>query len=108
MRRSGNETFHGSAGRTDRVLLDFWRWASSDLLSNATRGVLAEYIVGLALGCAGGTRREWDAADLITDGGIRIEVKSAAYLQTWTQAALSKISFGIQPTMGWDAVSNTV
>lgn len=108
MRRSGDELFHGSAGITDHALLDFWRWASSDLLSNATRGVLAEYIVGLALGCADGTRREWDAADLLTDAGTRVEVKSAAYLQTWTQAALSKISFGIQPTRGWDAVTNTV
>jgi len=29
---------------------DFWRWSASDLLSNALRGVLAEFIVARALG----------------------------------------------------------
>lgn len=107
-RRSGAEAFEVAGGVTEHTLLDFWRWSSSDLLSNATRGVLAEYIVGLALGCAGGTRREWDAADLLTPDGLRVEVKSAAYLQTWAQARPSRITFGIQPTTGWDAASNSL
>lgn len=58
---------------------DFWRWAHSDFLSNAQRGVLAEYIVGTALNCLKKKRLEWDAHDFVTDGGIKIEVKSAAY-----------------------------
>ena len=107
-RRSGAETFLLSGEATEHTLLEFWRWSSSDLLSNATRGVLAEYLVGLVLGCAGGTRREWDAADLLTPDGLRVEVKSAAYLQTWAQTRPSRITFGIQPTTGWDAVSNTL
>lgn len=108
-RKSGTEEFL-AAGRADTpTLIDFWRWSSSDLLSNTTRGVLAEYIVGLALGCVtDGTRREWDAADLVTASGIRVEVKSAAYLQTWAQRRLSSISFGINPTNGWDAATNTI
>ena len=69
-RRSGAEVFGLAGGLTSHTLLDFWQWSSSDLLSNATRGVLAEYIVGLALDCVGGTRREWDAADLLTPDGI--------------------------------------
>ncbi|WP_261770178.1 MULTISPECIES: hypothetical protein [unclassified Rhodococcus (in: high G+C Gram-positive bacteria)] len=78
-------------------------------MGNAQRGVLAEYIVGLALGCvANGVRVEWDASDLVTEGGVRVEVKSSAYLQSWRQEKLSTISFGIQPTNGWDAETNTI
>ncbi|AXG97954.1 hypothetical protein DVJ83_00840 [Deinococcus wulumuqiensis] len=43
---------------------DFWRWAYSDFLSNALRGVLAEYIVAQAAGCTHRARTEWDAYDL--------------------------------------------
>lgn len=64
----------------------------SDLVSNATRCRLAEYIVARALGIStAGVRDEWAAYDLITPDGIRIEVKSAAYLQSWRQTALSKV-----------------
>ncbi len=35
--------------------------------------------------------------------GFRIEVKSAAYLQSWNQKALSPISFSVAPALGWDA-----
>jgi hypothetical protein len=89
------------------IVLDFRRWACSDLANNAMRGVLAEYLVGHALGCVvGQTRTEWDAYDLRTPEGRRIEVKSAAYLQSWSQSRLSAIKFGIRPTMGWDAAAN--
>ena len=88
-------------------LLDFWRWSSSELLSNALRGVLAEFLVGQALGALTEGRTEWDAYDLQTPEGTKVEVKSAAYLQSWPQKELSKISFGIAPTLGWDAKSNT-
>ena len=106
VRRSGHEAFRADGGTTDHTLLDFWRWSSSDLLSNATRGVLAEYIVGLALGCTLTTRIEWDAADLVTPDGVSIEVKSAAYLQTWVQQRVSRITFDIRPTTAWDAATN--
>lgn len=88
--------------------MEFWRWAASDLLSNAMRGVLAEYIVANALGITGGVRTEWDAFDLRMENGTTIEVKSAAYLQSWHQNRLSSISFGIQPTKGWDSSTNIV
>ena len=32
----------------DFSLLDFWRWSVSDILSNATRGRFAEFIVATA------------------------------------------------------------
>ncbi len=78
-------------------------------MSNTTRGVLAEYIVGLALRCIdGGARAEWDASDLRTQEGDSVEVKSAAYVQTWKQWKLSKIVFSIIPANGWNAATNTV
>jgi hypothetical protein len=74
-------------------------------VSNATRGILAEYIVATALGLSDGLREEWDAYDLKTKDDIKIEVKSAAYIQSWHHANLSKITFGIQPTRAWDATT---
>ncbi len=81
---------------------DFWRWAFSDLRDNVSRGVLAEWLVGLALGCVEGVRSAWDDFDLICDG-VRIEVKSAAYLQAWPSARHSRIRFGRLSGTAWDA-----
>ena len=77
-------------------------------MSNCTRGILAEYIVGKALGCIkdADIRDEWGAYDLITQAGVRIEVKSAAYLQSWQQNRLSRISFNVPKTLGWDRETN--
>lgn len=83
----------------------FWEWAYDNLLANTTRGVLAEYIVARALGILDTKRVEWDKYDLRVDG-FGVEVKSAAYVQSW-EARPSTISFGIGPTMGWDADTNT-
>ena len=49
------------------------------------------FIVGLALGCVDGrVRAEWDACDLRTTQGSSVEVKSAAYVQTWQQKELAE------------------
>jgi hypothetical protein len=76
------------------------------LTSNALRGRLAEFLVAQALGIAGGIRAEWDAFDLCTANRLTIEVKSAAYLQSWSQKSPSAIWFGIRPTRSWDADTN--
>jgi hypothetical protein len=104
--KTGAERFHAGGRDLGHDLLGFWRWSASDLVSNATRGVLAEYLVACAVGLEGGLRAEWDAFDLRTGEGVTVEVKSAAYLQTWHQARESAISFDIRPTMGWDAATN--
>ena len=96
--KTGDELFHRDGQSLDIKLLDFWRWSASDLVNNALRGVLAEFIVASALGLAHNARVEWDVHDLLTFDGVKIEVKSAAYLQSWQQKALSKISFTIRPT----------
>ncbi len=86
---------------------DFWGWIGSDLVGNTTRGLFAEYLVGLAVGAfAGedtdGVRDEWGKHDIETPDGVTIEVKSAAYLQTWLQKKESTPSFGIARTQAWD------
>lgn len=63
----------------------------SDLLHNAFRGQLAEFLVSRALGCEAATRPGWDEYDLLTPDGVPVEVKSAAYLQSWEQARPSTI-----------------
>lgn len=101
--KQGEEAFSQSGSSLSTSVKDFWRWSCSDLMSNATRGILAEYIVACDLGVATGVRAEWDAFDLTTRSGIKVEVKSSAYLQTWYQRTYSAISFSITPTIAWDA-----
>ncbi|MBK8535794.1 MAG: hypothetical protein IPL59_12085 [Candidatus Competibacteraceae bacterium] len=43
-------------------------------------------------------RNEWSAYDLETRTGFKVEVKSAAYLQSWRQKRPSPIRFDIKPT----------
>jgi len=64
--------------------------------------VLAEFIVASAIDVLEKPREEWDAYDLVTKNGLKIEIKSSSYLQSWEQSALSKIIFGIQPTTVWN------
>lgn len=101
-RKTGSEQFTTDGQSIDADLQSFWRWAFSDVLNNAQRGVLAEYIVATALGCNHGVRSQWDAYDLKTPAGILIEVKSAAYLQSWGQEGFSAIQFSIAPTAVWN------
>jgi hypothetical protein len=91
---------------TDLDKQEFLAWAYDDLLTNTTRGVLAEYIVAKALGIRDTKRVEWDQYDLEING-VGVEVKSAAYAQSWEQTGPSVISFGIGPKTGWDARANT-
>jgi hypothetical protein len=104
-RKTGSEPFHESGQPLPISLIDFWQWYCSDLTSNATRGVIAEFLVASDLGVANGVRAEWDAHDLSVNG-IKVEVKSAAYLQSWKQNKLSTISFGVRPTISWNAQTN--
>lgn len=105
--KNGNECLTNNGQKTEYKLLDFWRWSVSDILSNATRGRFAEFIVGTAVGLnPENLRDEWDAYDLTPDEGIKIEVKSAAYIQSWSQKNFSTISFSIKPARYWDAATN--
>jgi hypothetical protein len=103
LRRSGHESFHRDGDGLGFSLLDFWQWSGSDLVGNTARGVLAEYIVAKAVGITtAGVREGWAAYDLETDEGIKIEVKSAGFVQSWTQSKLSTIQFGVPKRRGWN------
>ena len=86
---------------------DFWSWAYSDILSNRNRSVFAEFLVASALGITDNPRIEWNAVDLRYQD-ISIEVKSAAYVQSWKQDKLSSIRFDISKKKSWDAETNQV
>lgn len=85
---------------TDAKILDYWRWSGSHLLDNTLRGNLAEFLVARALNADGEPRMEWASWDIEypRDSGadpVKIEVKSAAYAQSWHQAKASTISYDI-------------
>lgn len=104
--KSGEEQIRDEHGVPRGSLLGFWRWAYSQTLDNALRGVLAEYLVGLALGGPDREARvEWDPYDLTTPDGVKIEVKSTAYLQSWAQKRKSTLVFNIPETTPWDVVT---
>lgn len=106
-KKTGQEVFSSNNQPLPVNLLDFWRWSTSDLLSNATRGVLAEFIVATALGVdlSPIVREEWAAYDL-EFCERKIEVKSAAYVQSWHQNRYSNIRFNISSTREWNKETN--
>lgn len=101
VRLSGDELI-GSTGFTVR---DFWSWLASDLRSNTTRSSLAEFIVAIAVGAQLSTRIEWDSYDVRSPTGARIEVKAAAYRQTWAQRGPSAIRFSGLRARTWSPQS---
>lgn len=103
-RKTGDEPFVG--GDASSRLADFWGWAYSDLVGNTERGKLAEFIVSMAMHCTDGVSEGWGAFDILSPEGIKIEVKTSAYLQSWGQNRISDIRFGVRETLAWNAVTN--
>ena len=87
---TGNEELPGGA-----TVLDLWRWMGSDLVTNTSRGSFAEYLVALAVDAVDGLREPWAEYDIEMSSGIKIEVKSSAYLQSWPQKREYAPRFGI-------------
>lgn len=98
--KTGHEFFSIQQKKLNFMLCDFWAWNQSNLIENRTRGILAEFIIKQALNIKNETRTEWDQYDLITEKKIKIEVKSASYIQGWEQSQYSKITFGISKKLG--------
>ena len=108
MFKTGSECFRVQGEPAGFTLFDYWQWSGSDLLSNTLRGVIAEFLVAKALGVANTPRLEWGWYDLATSTGRKIEVKSAAYRQSWPQEGPSSIRFNIAPAKQlWDPITNT-
>jgi len=109
LRKSGAEPFHASGNNLGFDLQMFWQWAVSDLVSNTARGVLAEFLVARALGIEEhGVRDGWSPYDLKNLTGLKIEVKSAAYIQSWFQKEFSRIVFSVSKKRAWDSASNVL
>lgn len=53
---------------------------------NTIRGFLVEFFVAQAIGAPAKGRVEWAPFDVEGPDGTRVEVKSTAYLQSWSQA----------------------
>ncbi|MGO9271519.1 MAG: hypothetical protein ACLQOO_14870 [Terriglobia bacterium] len=108
----GTEEFRSGGQTLGFSVLGFWQWSASDLVSNATRGRLAEFIVAQALGIpTSKVRDEWAAYDLKTGEGIeaiKVEVKSSAYLQSWYQQRVSKPIFSVRKARAYDPESNSL
>lgn len=77
------------------TVLDFWRWALGDLRMNNARGYLAEFLVARAVQSPAPSRIEWASHDVTDAEGIRIEVKTSSYLQSWSQWKLSCPTFSL-------------
>lgn len=76
------DTFEVNSQSIGLSVLDFWKYAYSDLNSDP-RDVIAEFLVSNALGLKEATnRQDWTPYD-IDYKGIRVEVKSTGYYQTW-------------------------
>jgi hypothetical protein len=70
---------------TNATLLDFWRWAFSDLCDDDIKGIFAEWMVSLLLDLplALSRRVSWADSDIGLSNGTRIEVKASALWQSW-------------------------
>ena len=102
--KNGSEPLLCQNNRLPITIKDFWAWSASDLMSNATRSRFAVFIVATATNVdLGIPRQEWEPYDLLTPEGIKIEVKSSAYIQSWHQKQLSTITFSIKPARSWNS-----
>lgn len=98
----GSEQFTENGKELEIRVQDFWRWAYGDFINNIQRGVLAEYIVSSAIGCLESSslekhREQWRPYDLLSPDGWKIEVKSAAYVQSWDSKHPDHVSYSIAP-----------
>ena len=104
----GTEAFKGAEDSPLAAadILDYWSWAYSDIVGNTNRGALAEFIVARAIGSEPAVRNDWAAYDLEAPSGIKVEVKSSAYLQSWHQTTVSAPSFSIRKAKEWFPETN--
>lgn len=106
---TGSEKFTLHGKDTGITVLDYWSWACSSLYDNTMRGVMAEFLVSSSFS-SGITsfpnmqmRANWLPYDVTSPAGRRVEVKSAAYVQSWSpENVFSQIKFDIKKKLAWD------
>lgn len=76
---------HSGTAADGATVVEFWRWAFGNLCDDTLKGLYVEWLVGRLLGLdlPLGGRNGGTNSDLILDDGIRIEIKSTAYWQSW-------------------------
>jgi len=79
-------------GREPREACDFWEWALCKP-SDVQRGLIAEYLIAVALDVDDKPYEEWARWDLMTKSGVTVQVKASAYLQPWEQRHESRPGF---------------
>lgn len=98
----GNEPFLVGGKPINLTMNDYWRWAYSDLADSRNRSVMAEFIVASSIGAAhldtDTSRAAWKQYSLLSPGGYKLEVKSAAYVQSWDTEHPDQVSFQIAPS----------
>ena len=102
-RKTGSERLTYAGAPVGPALGDFWAWSVSDLTEHRTRSALAEFIVAAGLGVAtDGVRAPAAGSVLATTDGVRVAVRSAAYVQAWRPGRESRIAFDMPRTHAWD------
>lgn len=109
----GSESFILNQTKLPITLLNFWQWAYSNLLHNMHRGKLAEFIVKSALdiGNIRTTNKEQNGLEPFdlegpiipsTQKNSRLEIKSAAFVQSWKMRHPDVAKFSIAPAIAPD------
>ncbi len=98
---TGSEHFILNGENIDKTVQGFWQWAYGDFTNNVKRGILAEYIVASALQAIDNPNERqrvmFRPYDILSPDGWRIEVKCAAYVQSWNSKHPDHISYSIAP-----------
>lgn len=90
------ERLRGDEPLADTTVLDFWRWALSDLRMNLARGYLVEYLVARALRDPSPARVEWGPWNVEAEDGTLVEIKTCGRLQRWASKKLSTPSWSFK------------
>jgi hypothetical protein len=83
LNEANDRVLGSNAALTDASLLEFWRWAFSDLCDDDVKGIFAEWLVIKLLNIPHLRRISWANSDMMTVEDVRIEVKSSAFWQSW-------------------------
>lgn len=86
--------------------IEFWKYSYSNFIDNRNRSALAEFIVAKALGVTNTPETGWESYDIETKDGLKIEVKSSGYIQSWHQKEPTIPTFEIKKKYGWNNKTN--
>lgn len=75
---------------------EFWKYAYSNFKDNTIRSALAEYIVASAVNVYTPPETGWEAYDILTNDGIKVEVKASGYVQAWEHNKHSTPTYDIE------------